>query len=153
LILFLLDLLLMGYLTLGYPLLTLWMAVARPHPSVARDITPSVTLIIPAFNEAAAIAEKLDSVLALTYPRGQLQVLVADDGSDDGTADIVRDYQVEGVELLSYASRRGEVTVMNETVLQAEGETVIYTDADVHCPPDSLQRIVRHFADTSVGCV
>ena len=63
-------------------------------------VTPDVTLIITAFNEEKRIQEKLENSIVLEYPEGKLQILVASDGSTDGTNDIVRSFEAQGVELL-----------------------------------------------------
>src|SRR5262249_33466423 len=80
------------YILLGYPLLLDFLARHRPRPVRKRDIEPAVTVIVPVYNGARWIAPKLDSILALDYPRHLLDVLVVSDGSDDGTAEIVRRY-------------------------------------------------------------
>jgi cellulose synthase/poly-beta-1,6-N-acetylglucosamine synthase-like glycosyltransferase len=147
------SVLLLGYTLVGYPLLVILLASLRPASRRTSRISPSVTVIIPAFNEEAVLAEKLESVLALDYPPDRMQILVADDGSEDATAAIARSYQGRGVELYAYTARRGKVAAMNETALQARGDIVVFTDADVLCPPDSLQCLVNPFADERVGCV
>ena len=147
------TLLLLAYLTVGYPLLTLFMAVFRSKTYHSKVINPKVTLIIPTYNEASVIAEKLDAVLSLEYPRDKLQIIVADDGSEDDTTAIVAGNQSDRVELIQFSPRRGKVTVLNEAIDHARGDVVVYSDADVFCPSDSLQRLVNHFADETVGCV
>src|SRR5438552_16696705 len=83
------------YAYYGYPLL-LWLtqAIFR-RPVRKQDCTPSVSLLISAYNEAGVIAAKIRNSLALDYPSDQLEIVVASDGSTDATAQIVRSF-VEG---------------------------------------------------------
>ena len=80
------------YTYAGYPLLLALLGRIWPKRQPYKPITPSVTLLIAAYNEEAVIAEKIKNSLALDYPRDQLQILVTADGSDDRTPDIVREY-------------------------------------------------------------
>src|SRR5206468_2209330 len=80
------------YVLVGYPLLLDFLARHSARPVKKRDIEPSVTVVLPVYNGARWIAAKLDSILALDYPSDLLDVLVVSDGSDDGTAEIVRRY-------------------------------------------------------------
>src|SRR5215216_6618373 len=80
-----------------------------PQQPAARDgDLPTVTLLIAAHNEEAVIAERLDNALAADYPRDRYEVVVASDGSSDGTADIVGRYADRRVRLLDYKARRGK---------------------------------------------
>src|SRR5262245_29458989 len=67
----------------------------REHQTAV--IEPAVTLIIPAYNEIQVIRKKLENSLQLDYPCGRLEILVASDGSEDGTNEVVRDYESQGV--------------------------------------------------------
>ena len=94
------------YVYAGYPAL-LWL-FTRGYPVRTHrigDITPTVTLIISCYNEASVIRAKLENALALDYPRNKLMILVVSDGSDDGTDDIVREYQGQGVRLIRQEGR------------------------------------------------
>jgi poly-beta-1,6-N-acetyl-D-glucosamine synthase len=114
---------------------------------------PAVTLIIPAYNERSVIRAKLENSLAIDYPRDCLEVVVASDGSDDGTDDIVLEYDSAGVVLRSFSPRAGKVSVLNRTIPEAEGEIVVLCDANVMFEPDALDRLVAHFGDPRVGAV
>ena len=88
---FLLALALALYTNFVYPLVLQVLTRVASHP-VRPDPShqPSVSLIIAAYNEAKVIAGKLENCLALDYPPGRLEVIVASDGSDDGTNEIVQ---------------------------------------------------------------
>src|SRR5687767_12756922 len=67
------------------------------RPYLMAEITPSISMIIAAHNEADGIGAKLDNILSLDYPREQLEVIIASDGSNDGTNEIVRGYAAQNV--------------------------------------------------------
>src|SRR5262245_41117004 len=76
----------------GYRLVLWAVATVRGRPVRRAPIEPTVSIIICAYNEAADIRRKLDETLALDYPADRLEVIVASDGSTDGTDDIVREF-------------------------------------------------------------
>ncbi|MBM4036929.1 MAG: glycosyltransferase family 2 protein, partial [Planctomycetes bacterium] len=115
--------------------------------------TPTVTLLVPAYNEERALAAKLDSCVALDYPKDKLQVVVLSDGSTDGTAAIAARYAQHGVGLMAFAENRGKLAVLRDGLAAAKGEIVAFSDAASRLRPDSLRRLVRPFADPAVGCV
>jgi cellulose synthase/poly-beta-1,6-N-acetylglucosamine synthase-like glycosyltransferase len=115
-------------------------------------ITPSVSLIIAAYNEEEVIAERLENALALDYPRDRLQILVASDGSTDRTEEIAASYAPLGVLLLSLP-RRGKIRTLNAAVARATGKILVFTDANIMCRPDTLRALVANFADPGVGGV
>lgn len=153
LIAFLVALFLVWYIYFGYPFLIMLLSYLHHSPIKKQAITPSITLIIPAYNEADVIAKKLDSVLEMQYPRDKLQIIAANDGSTDQTEAIINSYAAKGIELSSGGVRRGKVATMNTAVHLAKGEIIAFTDADVTCEPDALMQMVSNFADHSVGCV
>jgi len=78
-----------GYTFLGYPLLVGVLARFKERPVARGDVTPFVSLVIPAYNEASVIARKIDNSLRLDYPGDRLEIVVITDGSDDDTVEIV----------------------------------------------------------------
>ncbi|WP_404477748.1 glycosyltransferase [Novosphingobium sp. BL-52-GroH] len=113
---------------------------------------PTVSVIIPAFNEERVIAASVARVLASDYPA--LQVIVADDGSKDATSTIVR--QVFGddprVTLLTLRNG-GKAAALNRALRDATGEVVIALDADTQFEPQTIRRLARWFADPQIGAV
>jgi glycosyltransferase involved in cell wall biosynthesis len=77
--------------------------------------------VISAYNEEKSIGAKLDNILLLEYPRDCLEVIIASDGSTDGTDAIVQKYEEHGVKLLSL-SRVGKASALNAAVNDASGE-------------------------------
>lgn len=114
---------------------------------------PLVSLVIPAYNEGSVIRAKLDNSLAVAYPREQLEIIVASDGSDDQTEPIVKEYTCLGILLLAYKPRAGKISVLNRAIPQARGSIVVLCDANVMFDPEAIHRLIRHFADPKVGAV
>ncbi|MBI1929025.1 glycosyltransferase family 2 protein [Candidatus Poribacteria bacterium] len=150
-----------GYVYLGYPLLLYLLSVivgSKRLPSFsgrgARDEGgPFVTLIISAYNEERVIRRKLTNALALDYPKDKLEILVVSDCSTDGTDVIVKNFQGQGVTLLRLEGRHGKTYGLNQAVAIARGEVIVFSDANAMYEPDTIWKLVRHFADEGVGYV
>jgi glycosyltransferase involved in cell wall biosynthesis len=148
--------LLLGLVTFAYVAYPLLLAAAvrvvRRAPKKA-DVTPSVTLLVPAYNEEHALGPKLESCLALDYPRDKLQVLVLCDGCTDKTATVAAAFAHRGIEVAAFDENRGKLAVLRDGIVIARGEIVAFSDAASRLEPDSLRQLVRGFADPAVGCV
>jgi cellulose synthase/poly-beta-1,6-N-acetylglucosamine synthase-like glycosyltransferase len=99
------------------------------------------------------MAGKLENALALDYPRDQLQILVISDASEDGTDDIVRNYEDRGVMLYRLDHRQGKSAGLTQVVPQVRGEIVVFSDANSMYERAALRHLVRHFSDPKVGYV
>lgn len=152
-ILFWLSALAVAYTYIGYPVLITALARLIQRPVRAAPIVPSVSLVIPAYNEDQVITQKLENTLALHYPREKLEILVVSDGSTDATNQIVARYAGKGIRLLFEPPRRGKVAALNRVVPLTGGEILVFTDANAMLAPDTLHSIVRNFADEQVACV
>jgi biofilm PGA synthesis N-glycosyltransferase PgaC len=141
------------YTFLGYPLLIGWLARWAGHPVQRADIAPKVTLIIPAYNEALVIADKIENSLTLDYPQDRLEIVVVTDGSDDETPDIVASYVERGVRLHHQPQRQGKIAAVNRVMPLISGEIVVFTDANAMLEREALRALVRNFADPQVGGV
>jgi cellulose synthase/poly-beta-1,6-N-acetylglucosamine synthase-like glycosyltransferase len=147
---------LLAYAQLGYPLLLAALARlkrARPPrpplaPLAAVDATPAVSLIVAAYDEGAVIGAKVADALALDYPRGRLQVIVASDGSADGT---VCEARRAGADLVLDLPRGGKIRAQDAAVAHAAGDLLVFSDANSSWAPDALATLVAAFADPSVG--
>jgi cellulose synthase/poly-beta-1,6-N-acetylglucosamine synthase-like glycosyltransferase len=130
---------------------------ARGNPPVAPggDVgTPSVSLIIAAYNEEAVIAAKVANALALDWPRERLQVVVAVDGGAapgaDATAERAR---AAGADLVLELPRGGKVRAQDAAVAASSGELLAFSDANSRWAPDALRALLAPFADPDVGYV
>lgn len=144
------------YTYFGYTLIILGLSLFRYSP-VQRDeeFEPTVTFLITAYNEERALPGKLENTLALDYPPSKIEILVASDGSTDCTDEIVRavGQKNERVRLLRVEGRVGKTETQNQAVQSAHGEIIIFSDATTEYRPDAIRKIVRNYADRSVGAV
>jgi glycosyltransferase involved in cell wall biosynthesis len=145
-----------GYTYVGYPVaLALFARLARRRPSAMRrecsDPWPFISICMAAHNEAATIANTIERTLALDYPADRRQILVISDGSTDGTDDIVRRYEAQGVELLRIESRGGKTAGENLAIGHLRGEIIVNTDATVIVDPSAIKSLVRAFENPDVG--
>ncbi len=124
---------------------------ARLGPLVDSDDWPTLSISLPAYNEEHQIAETLESLLSLNYPRDRIQILVVSDASTDKTDDIVRAYGDRGVELLRLPERRGKGAAETAATPHLTGEIVVNTDASIRIVPDALKPLIRQFSDREVG--
>lgn len=124
----------------------------RAAPSDHPEYKPPVTVLIPAYNEEAAIVDTVSAALASNYPK--LEVLVVNDGSTDRTADLVlRNFGRDPRVRLLMQPNRGKPTALNHGLAEATGEITVSIDADTVVDPEAIPRLVRHFADPKVGAV
>ncbi len=144
---------LIAYVYLGYPLLVLIVARLRPKPVNKASFEPSVSFLITAFNEERDIRRKLENTLALDYPVGKLEVIVASDASTDATDAIVKEFEALGVKLVRQPERRGKTAAQNLGVENATGEVIVFSDATANYDAVAVRELVQNFADPSVGCV
>jgi len=145
----------LGVLVYAYVVYPLVLAVAARwwgRAVAAADIEPTVTLVIPAHNEATVIEAKIRNALSLDYPAEKLQICVVSDGSTDGTDAIAKRF-VPAVEFLRVSPRGGKPAAVNRAAAQARGEILLLCDANTMFATDAVRRLVRPFADTSVGAV
>ena len=150
---FWLSLAAIGYAYAGYPLLLIVLSRLRPKPVRSSHWTPSVTVIIAAYNEERDLAAKLENTLALDYPPSQLEIIVTSDCSSDRTDEIARSFASRGVRLHRQEERLGKTAAQNAAVTKARGEIIVFSDATTHYRPDVLRLMMPAFADKSVGCV
>ena len=140
------------YTYIGFPLILALRGLLRPKPFKRGQETPLVSLIIVAYNEAPVIVKKLDNARSLEYPRDRLEIIVASDGSDDGMNELVAAYGSDQVRLL-VLPRQGKNRSLNAAVATAQGEILVFSDADSMLAPDALRHLVAPFDDPGVGGV
>ena len=135
-----------------YPLLLAGLARRFPRP-VTRRFTPrTATVLLPVFNGERHLAAKLDSLLAMDYPAGDMEIIVISDGSTDRTGEIARAYAGRGVRLIE-APHGGKALAINAGLAAAGGEILFFTDVRQVMEPACLRRLVECFADPAVGAV
>ncbi len=127
---------------------------------IIRDVDqrPSVSLIIPTYNEASVIERKLKNLQDMDYPRDKLQVMIVDSASTDGTLTACRNWLKKNdlsfpIKLLSEGQRLGKSHALNTALESADGEIIATSDADSLWDHDALRKAVSFFADPSIGAV
>lgn len=148
------------YSAVGYPVLLYILVLIKRlfkkkyDTSIWTDETcPEVTVIVPAYNEAYIIEEKIENTLALQYPEGKKRILFITDGSTDETPDLVRKYADQGVELLHSPERCGKSEALNRAMKFVETDIVICCDANTMINRDAIHHMVSHYRDPKVGGV
>ncbi len=148
-----LSIFLIIYPNIIYPSLVCLLGLIRPRPLRRRSWLPSVTVLIPAYNEAQNIAATIQNKLEQDYPSDRLEIIVISDGSTDGTDDIVREFSSQKVRLIRREQREGKAAGLNEGVRHASGEILVFSDANSLFAPDAIRRMMENFADPEIGYV
>jgi cellulose synthase/poly-beta-1,6-N-acetylglucosamine synthase-like glycosyltransferase len=148
---------LVGVLTVGRTL-ALFILAARHARRRRADtwrwgepVTEPVSVIVPAYNEKEGIEPAVRSLAAGDHPGG-IEVIVVDDGSTDGTGDIVEAMGLPNVRVVRIANG-GKPNALNTGVALAKNELIVMVDGDTVFEPDALNRLVQPFADPAVGAV
>jgi poly-beta-1,6-N-acetyl-D-glucosamine synthase len=141
------------YSYVGYPLIITILAQLRPKREFNQAYTPTVTLIVAAYNEEVAIAAKLENTLALDYPADKLQIIFADDGSEDRTAEIISQYVDKGIILDSCPQRGGKMAALNRALGQATGNIIVFSDANNTYDSQVLRYLAAPFIEDRIGAV
>ena len=113
---------------------------------------PAVSVIIAAYNEAKVINKTIATLLSSDYP--DLDILVVDDGSKDDTAGVVTAaYGSNPRVTVIQKPNGGKASALNLGIQQCRGEIIVALDADTVFDPDTVHKLVRHFADPAIGAV
>ena len=133
-------------------------AILRPSgsPAEKRPAEPTVSVVLPTYNEERIVEKKLDDLLALDYPMEKVELVVVD-SSDDATPDLIRealaDREHPSLTLIEEEERRGLAPALNDAYAAAEGEMVVKTDCDSLLPDDVLREAAANLADPDVAAV
>jgi cellulose synthase/poly-beta-1,6-N-acetylglucosamine synthase-like glycosyltransferase len=145
------------YAYLGYPLLLLvasaFVPTRRPAPSPPGYADPYVSIVVPSFNEAAALGRRLENLQALRYPADRVEVLVGSDGSTDATVSVAESVSDARVRVVSVPKRGGKTPLLNKMVALSTADLIVFTDANSSFEPEAVRHLVAPFADPAVGCV
>jgi biofilm PGA synthesis N-glycosyltransferase PgaC len=142
------------YTYVGYALLVgAWAQVSGRTRSNAPKgaFEPNVTLIVPAYNEAAILAAKVDNCLALDYPLSKLKLLFITDGSTDASAEVLAAYPQ--VQHLHVPERGGKSMAENRSMQYVDTPFVVFTDCNTMLNPEALKVMLAHYQDPQVGAV
>ena len=149
---FWISIFLLFYTYIGYGLLLLSCNLFFKRKKIVdEDLLPAVTFIVPAYNEEEIIKAKIENSLALIYPEHKIFFVFITDGSTDKTPGIISLYP--RIKLLHEETRAGKSAAINRAMETVETPVVIFSDANILLHPASVVKIVRHYADNSVGGV
>ena len=135
-----------------FPLLVLVRGRVARRPYRRGSITPSVSVLIAARNEEAAIGGRIENLLGLDYPADRLDVVIASDGSDDRTNEVVSGCESDRVTLLAL-ERVGKPEALNAAAAAATGDVLVFSDANSVFRADAVRQLVSPLADPDVGGV
>jgi len=144
------------YTFIGYGLL-IWTVVSikkyfsSSQPKRSLTFTPAVTLIVPCFNEASILEEKIKNCQDLIYPEGQLYIMFITDGSTDESVDIIGKYP--HITLLHSEERKGKSAAENRAIKHVRTPYVVFCDANTHLNPDAIELLMQHYINPNVGAV
>lgn len=118
---------------------------------------PKISILIPVRNEEGTIRSKLENIKNVSYPREKMEIVVADDASEDSTLEIVKHFMKENPELkIKVVSQRlhvGKAAALNEAIASCTNPVIVLSDADTHWPNDILQKALPYLADPQVGAI
>ncbi len=134
-----------------YPLLLAALNRVFAKPIQRGEYFPTISIIVPAHNEAGVIGDKVRSILGSDYPADRMEIIVAEDGSSDDTADQVFALGDARVILDHSPERSGKMAALNRAARRASGEVLVFTDANAMLWPGTLRSLLSNFADLKVG--
>lgn len=136
-----------------YPLCVVFLKVIRPRAVHSDSITPTVTVVISAYNEAPFIEATVRNKLTQNYPQSLLDVIVASDASNDGTDELLSQLarQEPRVTFFRQEPRGGKTTALNAMVQRARGDIIVFSDANSMYDTNAVRSLVAPFADQTVG--
>jgi len=147
---FLMSAVLLVYVVVGYPLVLAILTRKFGRPFTRDEELRTVSIVIAVRNGEKFIADKLNSILALDYPKELIEILVVSDGSDDATDSIAAGFADRGVQLWPVL-RGGKAAALNLGISKATNEILILTDVRQRLAVESVRRLVGCFGDPEVG--
>jgi len=137
---------------LSLPLLS-WFFIPQKK-SKRTNHTPRVSLLISVYNEEDVLADKIANCLELDYPKDKLEILFGSDGSTDKTDSILQTLTNQpGFRVFKYSGRGGKAATLNKLYHEAQGDILVFCDANTMLLKNALQKLVQHFAQPKVGGV
>jgi poly-beta-1,6-N-acetyl-D-glucosamine synthase len=141
-----------AYVLAGYPAAIMAWSRLKGETTGAPVLVRPISVVISAHNEAAVIGPKLQSIAQGSYPLDQLQVIVSDDGSTDGTAEVARSV-APWAQIVRVQERTGKMGAMQRAMHCVRHDIVVFTDAENILHPDALTELLAPFGDPHVGAV
>ena len=143
------------YTYAGYPLLISLIARMLPYSMSQKkldaDVLPSISVVIPVYNEESRVLHKIQNIRQLRYPQKLIEIIIVSDGSTDNTDKIV--LSCSDVRLVSYKHRKGKPTALNAGVNEANNDVVLFTDVRQQVDIDALTSLVTNLMQENIGAV
>ncbi len=148
------------YVYIGYPIIILFLSklIPKPFAKFSDDelsdpsLLPSISLLIPAYNEERVIEKKIRNVLSMDYPNDKIDIVVASDGSTDRTVEIAKLYSNK-IKIYAYEEREGKTGLLNKTVPKLTGDIIVFSDTSAMLETNALKKLIAPFKDPSIGSV
>jgi len=151
---FVVSIAVISYTYLGYGMLMWAVATIKqkifPVKSKSNLSYPSVALVVAAYNEETFIREKIRNSLDLTY-KGELEIVFITDGSNDGTASIVAEYQQ--IRHLHQSERKGKTDALNRAIALIQSDLIVFSDANCLLNKECILQLIPHFQNPLIGGV
>jgi len=144
------------YVYILYPLFLLGLGSLRgrqTYPAQPDKVLPSISILIPAYNEEKVIARKLETTLALDYPEDKLSITVVSDKSCDRTDEIVKSFCDARIHFIRNETQKGKIATLSELASKDSAQIVIITDANAIFETNALKKLVAPFQDSAIGIV
>src|ERR1035437_10316937 len=116
-------------------------------------LSPTVAVIVPCWNEATTVAATCESLLALHYPKDKLEIILVDDGSTDGTREVMAQFAGNPQVRLIHKENGGKESALKLGVATTDAEFIGCLDADSFVDPDALNEIIPCFRNPRVAAV
>ncbi|MEM0057153.1 MAG: glycosyltransferase [Candidatus Geothermarchaeota archaeon] len=146
----------------GIPLIYYWYAKTKWFTkswNIKFDINykPRITIILPTYNEARLIMDKLNNLYVQDYPKNLIELIVIDSASSDGTPELVEKWAMKhfdlSLKLIKEETRKGKAYALNHALNYANGEIIVIADVDAFWPENALSKALKWFSDSSIGAV
>ena len=141
-----------GLVLMGGSIVMIWMLLALWPPKATKLSTPKewprISILVPARNEEANLRHLLDNLLAQDYPQGHLEILIADDGSEDATPEIISEYTDQHSHIVEVrvgphlGHARAKANALAYLAKAASTDLWLFTDADMVIPPHWARSMV-----------
>jgi poly-beta-1,6-N-acetyl-D-glucosamine synthase len=140
-----------GYGAFLYLILKIKRLIIPVRSHMNKEDEPHVSFIVPCYNEADILEDKILNTLTLDYPKNKIEFIFITDGSDDDSNAIVNNYA--DIILMHEPVRKGKSAAENRSVAKAKGDVIIFSDANTMLQPDAVYQLVKHYADPHIGAV
>lgn len=145
-----------GLIATTFYVLTYRESLREKTPPYTDKELPTVTILIPAYNEEKTIEKTIDSIMQSDYPKKKFKIILINDGSTDNTLEKMKQaekkYSSKKIEIIN-KKNEGKATSMNKALKKVKSEIVFSMDADTEVPSQSMKNMVKYFKDPDVMCV